>query len=306
MLPLQHPTTLAIVGETAAAVAARIESRLAPHLRPRRFATHGELDEVLSRTAGEAARVLPAAFDDDIRNFVPGDLYVKVRPSRPADALSVSRQQLISVALMGEDAFDASLQTRGATDHCLRLALVPRAALDRAIAAFQAGAIDSIVITDAPDADDAAVREIKRLTTRYFANTTLPLHLALAANGADFTDDPAADCLLARAKADLNASSHVVIADPPGVLIGQDGEVKAFLLLADRAYAETVRELADERNACEPSPSGFAEADTQAAWAELVGKARTDAGSSHLISSRIDHAYATGAIFEQILSSSRL
>ncbi len=306
MLPLEHPTTLATIGETASAAAARIAHRLVPLLTPRRFAALSALAETANASSAGIASVLPAAIDDEIRNYAPGDLYLKVRPWRPAEALSASRQQIVSVALIGWDAFDTSIAVRATDDPCQRLALVPRENVDQAITALQGGAIDSIVIAGAADGDETIVREVKRLASRYFEAATRPLKLALAANGVAFAGDPAADALLARTKADLGATSHIVLADPPGVLIGHDGDVRAFLLLAGPDYCNSVRELASARNASEPAPSGFAEADAQAGWADMVAKASAFAAPSVLHWARIDRDYDSAAIFDQILSGGRL
>lgn len=306
MLPLEHPITLAVVGPMAGDFAARLSGRLGAHQLPRSFASLEDLAAAAHASRISIAAVLPAALDDDIRNFAPGDLYVKVRPERPAAALSRDRYSQVAVALVGWDSFDPAARPRDPADRCQRLMLAPSAVAGQAIGALNSGNCDSIVIADTADAEEAVVREIKRLTQCYFAFATLFLREVLTVNGADVLDDPQAGALLAQAKAELGAESHIIVADPPGALIGRGGEAVAFLLLARPGYCDAVRELAAERNASEPSPSGFAEAGAQAEWAEIVSRASDAAGMSNLVSARIDRTYGTAPLFDQILAGGRL
>lgn len=286
--------------------AARLSGRLGAQHLPRSFASLEDLAAASHASWKSIAAVLPAALDDEVRNFAPGDLYVKVRPERPAVALSKDRHSQIAVALVGWDAFDPAARQLNPSDRCQRLLLVPSSAVDQAIGALHKGSCDSIVIADAADAEEAVVREIKRLTECYFSSATLVLREALTVNGADVLDDPQASALLAQAKTELGADSHFIVADPPGALIGRGGEPVAFLLLARPGYSDLVRELAAERNASDPAPSGFAEAGAQAEWVEIVSRASDASGVSNLISARIDRTYATAPLFDQILASGRL
>lgn len=303
--PIEHDIYVCFAG-----AASGIATRLAPRLSAGfNVIISSSLSDAAHHLTASAARqtfdLLPPALDDEVRNYKPGDLYLKVRP-QPCDViLARVRPPCLAIVVVESAGTDAELnaflqQIQGLGIQ--RVLLTNAQQVADSIELLNREAADSIVIADRDDTDATLVLQLERLKLRYFEKTQGPLRQALIANGVGFLDDSVAEALVADAKHKLGANRHCVLADPPGVLIANAAGEQAFVLLCGDEYVRAQAEIAESRDALALPPSGFAEAGTAEAWAAVVAASGSMAAPSALRSTVITRDFATEAIFDQIVT----
>ncbi len=311
MQVFEHPVTICLAGPGLLGAAEILRRRVSPHA----VATVPAAGDAVSlgQTRAEAAgtvQVLAADLDDEVRNYAPGDLYVKVRCPRPDDflrtAIKGGRVAVAVVEITDRTSVDSDLKAL-AGHECQRLLIVPASRLPDAVHAINAGLAEAVLIAGSYDGA-TLTRQVERLIARYFERAGAALRQALNVNGIRFFDEPSVVQAIETGKRDFGATGFICTADPPGVMmINPRGEL-AFLLVSDDSYATSCAEIADaERGALNSNaPAHFAEetsgpAGPRQAWMAIVAGADRRPGSSWR-TTMIIRDYTNAAVFDGIIA----
>lgn len=182
-----------------------------------------------------------------------GDLLLRLQLSELRSIIDdQARQQRVSVAIVD---YDMPKMTGVEFSRAIRdlpvkiILLTGKAGLETAIGAFNEGVIDCFLQKQDSSVSYALRREIRRLQTEYFVETSAPLQSALAMQKPSFLNDPIFLELFREVSEKYGIVEHYICSAPPGVMMRDADGSEFFLLISDSETADSLREAAESSGA---------------------------------------------------------